>query len=145
MADSRIVSEALPPDGPSFPNPRIILAIAGIAALGLGIGLAFLYENFIGGVVSTDQLQSLVKTRRALSIPRQKPQREMQSLADIIVQSPLSVFAEAIRKIRLAVDQSFRRDDTASSLDEKRGRVILVTSTAPSEGKTTTSLALARA
>ncbi|RYE10985.1 MAG: hypothetical protein EOP22_02115 [Hyphomicrobiales bacterium] len=145
MADSRIVSEALPPEAPSFPNPRVILAMAGIAALGLGIGLAFLYENFIGGVVSTDQLQSLVKSRRALSIPRQKPQREMQSLADIIVQSPLSVFAEAIRKVRLAVDQSFRRDESASSLDEKRGRVVLVTSTAPGEGKTTTSLALARA
>ena len=61
----------------------------------------------------------------------------------MLVSSPLSVFAEAIRKVRVAVDQAIDRN--APGFADRRGAVVLVTSTAPHEGKTTTSLALARA
>src|SRR5690606_8693066 len=81
---------------------------------------------------------------RALTIPRQKEQKNGHSLADLMLRSPLSVFAESIRKVRLALDQSMRREPLSRS-GEQRGRVVLVTSTAPGEGKTTTSLSLARA
>lgn len=141
VADSRIASEALPPDSPSFPNPRLLLALAGVAALVAALGLAFLYENFIGGIVSPEQLQALVKSRRVLTIPRQREQRGGLSLADRLIQAPLSLFSESVRKVRLAVDQGMRRDRNG----DPSGRVVLVSSTAPSEGKSTTALSLARA
>src|SRR5690606_36764471 len=56
IADSRIVSPALTPTEPSFPYTRLILALAGFAGLGLGVGLAFIAENFVGGFTSENQL-----------------------------------------------------------------------------------------
>jgi capsular exopolysaccharide synthesis family protein len=142
VADSRVVSEALAPNAPSFPNPKLVLTVAGMAGLAIGLGLAFLYENFIGGVVSPDQLQALVGSRRAIAVPRQREQKGMLSFADTMNRLPLSVFAEAIRRIRLAIDQTI---GPGSDEREGKGRVIVVTSAAPSEGKTTISLSLARA
>ena len=52
VADSRIVAEATPPSSPSFPNPRLILALAGVVGVSLGIGFAFLMENVFGGFTS---------------------------------------------------------------------------------------------
>lgn len=142
VADSRIVSEALPPDDPSFPNNRVILALAAVLGLGLGLGLAFLYENFIGGVVTEEQLSSVAKTSSVLTIPSQKEHKGAISLADTVLTHPLSIFSESLRKLRVNVDQALAKK---SKLDGSGGAVIMVTSSAPNEGKTTTSLSLARA
>src|SRR5690606_26206645 len=103
VADSRIVAEALPPATPSFPNPRLILALAGLAGLGLGVGLAFLVENFIGGFTSEGQLRSVLGTNVAATVPRQKPIKTAGSgelgVSEHVTAAPLSVFAEAVRRI----------------------------------------------
>ncbi len=139
VADSRFVSEALPPSRPSFPNNNLILILAGLAGLGVGIGLAFLYENLIGGFMSQEQLESVLKVRTAAVIPREKPKTENESLANMLVTNPLSVFSEAVRRLRASTDLALRRDG-----ENKDRVVIMITSTAPNEGKTTTALALAR-
>ncbi|MEO8684693.1 MAG: Wzz/FepE/Etk N-terminal domain-containing protein [Devosia sp.] len=141
IADSRVVSPALPPRSASFPNRTLMLALATIAALGIGIGLAYLYENLIGGFTSEEQAESVLKTRVASAIPRAKAQADLLSLADLVVKSPLSIFAESIRRIRATVDQDAR---AAAAESGKGGRVIMISSTAPNEGKTTIGLALAR-
>jgi capsular exopolysaccharide synthesis family protein len=145
VADSRVASEALPPDEPSFPNTRLLLALAGALGLGLGVGLAFLYENFVGGIVSEDQLRALIKARSVVTVPRQREIKGNTSLADNVLQAPLSLFSESIRKVRVSVDQSLVRSGLSTGQATGRGRVVLVTSAAPNEGKSTTSLALARA
>jgi capsular exopolysaccharide synthesis family protein len=78
-----------------------------------------------------------------LTVPRQKELKGTNSLADITLTSPLSAFAESVRRIRAAADQSMAR--TREGRLAARGNVLLVTSAAPNEGKSTTSLALARA
>lgn len=40
----RVASEAMPPLQPSFPNPKVILAMTGVLGLVLGLGLALLRE-----------------------------------------------------------------------------------------------------
>lgn len=142
VADSRVVSEALAPETPSFPNRSLILAIAGIIGLGLGVALAFLYENYIGGFTSEAQLGSVLRTRVATAVPRQRTKSEKESLANVMVTAPLSVFAESIRRLKATLEQSIRQSGKASV--EGEGKLIMVSSTAPNEGKTTLALALAR-
>lgn len=143
LADSRIVSTALPPDAPAFPNRRLILILAGLAGLGLGVGLAFLYENLVGGFTTDEQVATVLKRPVAATVPRQQAKSEAASHADLVVASPLSIFSESIRRARTAIDQATRHAQRNSD-SEDRGRVILVTSSNPNEGKTTMSLALAR-
>lgn len=146
IADSRIVAPALPPSEPTFPNRRLILGVALVLAVGSGVGLAFLREYYVGGISSADQLRDVLHAKVATTIPKSAQDGTQLSLADSVVQSPLSHYAEAIRRLRAAVDQSFRarqRSIAEADLDDTR-RVILVTSSIPYEGKTTTALALAR-
>ncbi|MBE0579761.1 GumC family protein [Devosia sp.] len=149
LADSRIVSSATPPSFPDFPNTRFLLAVSGLFALLLGIGLAFFREHFIGGIVSPDQLESISRSTVVTTVPHQKrlgkdaDGKSVDSPTDLIIAQPYSAFAEAIRRIMVTIDQALRRirggdlDTTAS--------VILVTSANAGEGKTTIAISLARA
>ncbi len=141
IADSRVVSPALAPQYAAFPNKTLILALAGFCAILLGLALAFLYENLIGGFTGDEQLAQVLKLPVAATVPRQRAKSERESLANTVVTAPLSGFSESIRRIRANVDQSVRH---ASPDKPPATKVIMVTSTAPNEGKTTLSLSLAR-
>ncbi len=151
VADARIVSPALPPLKPSSQNKRIILLYAGILALGLGVGLAFLNEFFIGGFTSEAQLANGLQMPVAARIPAVSPivpearPLAAPSVAQIYVDQPMSAYAESIRRLRVGLDQSLRWRDKAPAPDMKSGKVIMVTSTLPNEGKSNTALALGRA
>ena len=146
VADSRIVAPALPPAEPTFPNSRLILAVTLVLAVGAGVGFAFLREYYVGGVTSADQLRDILHARVATSIPKANQGASQLSLADSVISSPLSLYAESIRRLRATIDQSFRirdpRGEHASA--DPAGKVIMITSGLPYEGKTTTALALAR-
>lgn len=148
VADSRIVAEATPPDTPSFPNPRLILIAAAVIGVLLGVGLAILIENFVGGFTSEAQLEAILRVPVATALPRQRSARrgaaESATVADALIVSPLSVFSEAIRRIRISVDQGLRRRPHQDG-ERPRGQVVVVSSAAPNEGKTTIALSLARA
>ncbi|PKP69294.1 MAG: hypothetical protein CVT82_11680 [Alphaproteobacteria bacterium HGW-Alphaproteobacteria-4] len=147
IADSRVVSPALPPNAPSYPNKRMVLALALVAGLGLGIGLAFLNEYYIGGITTENQLRDVLHARVATAIPLIPLKPETQrSIADAVVTDPLSPYSESIRRLRATIDLSARAERVAGAEGEaKEGRVIVVTSSIPAEGKSTTALALARA
>lgn len=142
VADARIVSPALAPQSPSFPNKGLILALSALVALGIGAALAFLRENFIGGFTSEAQMASVLKTRVATAVPRQKTKSDKESLANLMVSAPLSIFPESVRRLRAVVEQSIGLGKGAGEFGE--GKVVMVCSTAPDEGKTTLALALAR-
>lgn len=140
LADTRIVSPALAPQFASFPDRRLVLPLAALLGLGLGVALAFLYENLIGGFHSEEQAEAVLRTRVAAAIPRPTPRPSQASLADLMISEPLSSFAEAVRRIRVGFHfPSARRDQKDHS-----SLVVMVSSTAPNEGKTTVALALAR-
>lgn len=149
LADSRIVSKATPPSSADFPNTRFLLAASGLMALMLGVGLAFIREHFIGGIVSADQLETISRSRVVATIPNQKRLGKdangklIGRPTDLIVASPYSAYAEAIRRIMVSVDQVLRR----ARGDDKTGTasLIMVTSANAGEGKTTIALSLARA
>jgi capsular exopolysaccharide synthesis family protein len=152
VADSRVVSPALAPNNPSAPNTRLILALALVAGLGLGIGLAFLNEYYVGGVTSAAQLRDLVRAPVATTIPLSLDKIDQQaSIADKVVSEPLSPYSESIRRLRASIDQGFRKrvlsgpgSEDLPGLSAPKGRIVMITSTVPAEGKTTLALALAR-
>jgi uncharacterized protein involved in exopolysaccharide biosynthesis/Mrp family chromosome partitioning ATPase len=147
VADSRIVSQALPPAQPSFPNPPLIFGLAVVVGIGLGVGLAFLLENFVGGFTSEGQVESVLRTKVAATVPRERAPKgkgaeDARSVADYITRAPLSLFAEAVRRVRIRLDQAVRRHRAKSA---PGGMIVMVSSAAPNEGKTTIALSLARA
>lgn len=147
VADSRIVSPALAPQSPAFPNRTLIVLLAGLSALALGVTLAFLYENLIGGFTNEEQVEAVLKTRFASAVPRQSQKGPNSTFADLLVEEPLSIYAESIRRIRLAIDRPRLRmqgEQNPAPADKSGSRVIMVSSSAPNDGKSTIALSLAR-
>lgn len=148
LADSRIVSEATPPSSPAFPNTRFLFMVAGILGLLLGLTAAFLREQFIGGIISTDQLEGIVGPTLVTSLPSQKrlgrnqEGKAVKSLTELIATQPYSRFAEAVRRLMISTDQALRRvrgDDLSDAAS-----IIMITSANAGEGKTTVAVSLAR-
>jgi capsular exopolysaccharide synthesis family protein len=137
LADSRLVSPALAPTDPASPNKRLVLALALVFGVGLGLGLAFLNEYYVGGVASESQLANLLPISVGTVVPLTPALRENASVADAIIDQPLSVFSESFRKLRASIDQ-------AHNSAEKSCKVIMITSAVPGEGKTSIALSLAR-
>jgi len=150
ISDVRIVSKALPPSSPSYPNKKLILALAGMSALGLGVGLALLYENILGGFVSEGQIENVLKSRVVATVPHvtlpQIADRDAESIsaAELMLTSPLSPYAEAIRRLRAGIDNDLRRQHLENTNGQK-GAVIMLSSAVPKEGKSTIALSLGRA
>jgi capsular exopolysaccharide synthesis family protein len=141
VADSRLVAEALPPNSPSYPNKKLVLAVALTLAVGIGSALALLKEFYYGGVTSAHQLSNVISAKVAAVVPRLSFQPGRDTLADKVIKEPMTQFAEAYRKLRASLDLGLERQ---GKLRNDRGSVILVTSSIPAEGKSTTALALAR-
>ncbi|CAN7288765.1 GumC family protein [Rhizobium sp. LjRoot254] len=144
VPDSRVVSAALVPAIPSFPDKRIILIAAFVVALGLGFGFAILREHFIGGFVSDEQIESVLRVPLASVMPRQLAGEVTHSIADLTLTAPLSMFSEGVRRIRVKIEQMLFKRNGGKALETRDGITILVSSTEPGEGKSTVSLALAR-
>lgn len=134
VPDSRIIATAAPLDRPSFPPIGVITVGTLVFALFAGIGLAFLRENYIGGINSVEQLELLTGVPVVAGVPRYVTNTAVGGPAAAIVGEPLSAFSEAIRRIRLGVE----------ALAPSGKMCILVTSPLPGDGKTTIALSLAR-
>lgn len=133
-ADARILSEATPPFGPSAPNRRKMLAF-GIAGGGaLGLGLILLLEM----LVNTYRTASEVTARTGLpvlsSLPQSGRRQRRRKVLDYVRDKPNSALAEAVRSLRTSL--------FLTNID-KPPRVVMVTSSVPQEGKSTTALLLA--
>lgn len=130
MPDSRVVVEqrASIPQSAVVPEPKRNIAIGLAIGVLLGIGLAVLRDLLDNTVKTTDQIESITGTGLVGSIPMDKDRRKQASIS---FDKDNTGIAESFRKLRtnlqfLAVDNP--------------PRVILVTSSMPSEGKSTTAI-----
>ncbi|WP_343525281.1 polysaccharide biosynthesis tyrosine autokinase [Sphingomonas sp.] len=131
LSQAQIIEAATPPARPSKPKRGQLLAAGLLFALVAGIGVGGAQELLTSG------LRTVADVRRlgfdvAASIPRV---RSSQGLAaDQVNIRPMGFFAEAFRGLRRYLSLG----------DAQAHRVIAITSTLPDEGKTTSSLSLAR-
>lgn len=135
ISDAVLASSAVTPSDASFPNTRLILALAVVAAMGVGVGLAFINEFLIGGVTSEDQLKDLLHAPIALPVPAIAAPEEGDASSQVW-EAPMSGFAESFRQVR--------RQATRLTKQGENGRIYLFTSSVPEEGKTTSAISFAR-
>lgn len=132
--DARVISEAVPPTSPSFPRPKTVLGVAltvSLVVASLAVYLAELADR--GFRTASDVRETLGLTPLAL-LPQTSARAGGPPEAHVL-DRPAGRLAEGVR----AVLASLLALPTAS-----RGRVVLVTSCVPGEGKTTLAMCLGR-
>jgi capsular exopolysaccharide synthesis family protein len=141
--DARIVSLAKIPTGASYPKKSTNFAIGLMLAIAAGLGAAVLADALDSGLATAEDVEreldipylgAIPAASSTLDSPKAR-ERSKTSAIDLVVESPLSSFAESFRNLRASLLYS-RVGETV--------KVILITSSLPGEGKTTTSIALAR-
>jgi uncharacterized protein involved in exopolysaccharide biosynthesis/Mrp family chromosome partitioning ATPase len=133
-SDVQLVEEALPAAAPSSPSPLMFAAIGFMASSFLGAAAAIARDRMDGTVRSSSQLERATELRGLGLIPRVRGLWQEISASEFIKDKPLSAYVEGLRSLYLAI----QRDPAATA-----GKVVLVTSALPSEGKTSATVGLA--
>lgn len=130
----RIVDEAEVPRRPASPNVRNNLSLGFVGGAILGLVLAFFFEYLDSRIKTPDA----IKRQLGLSYLGMIPVLENQDTPGTATpnQPVAHRFGEAFRTVRTNV--------LFSSVDDEGSRSIVVTSTAPGEGKTVVATNLAR-
>ena len=154
--ESRIITVAVPPGGPSYPRKSLGLILAAVMGLGIGLGAALIVELLNTGFTSPAQVTETLGLPILARIPitdedmpdsaAPAPAEEAgkktwtrgrfarrrhnsDAISHLLVKNPLCHYSEAIRTLRTNLHMS----DV-----DRPPKLILVTSTMPGEGKTTT-------
>lgn len=125
-----IVDNAEPPSRPSKPRLLVNVALAALLGLGFGVALAFILEALDETLATPDDVESKLGLPVLGVIPLlEKGATPKEALTNI-----RSSFAEAYYSLRTALQ---------FSTPEGAPRTLLVTSSRPAEGKSTTAYATA--
>lgn len=131
-----IVDTARIPSKPSKPNRNLIVIIGFVLGVGMGLGFAFIKNYFDNTVKTPEDIE-----RKNINVLAWIPQIEgvgsngNKEFEFIVAKKPDAIPSEAFRALRTRVQ--FTRFDKGAL------RTILVTSSAPQEGKTTVTTNLA--
>ncbi len=126
-----IVDRAIEPKKPSSPRLGRSLLLSLMLGLGGGLGFAYLLEVLDDRLRGPEELEELTGLATLGVIPK------IHASSDI---------SQELRDPRSAVSEAYRSLATALQFSTERGlpRSLAVTSSGPSEGKSSTALALAR-
>lgn len=135
IPDARIISPAAIPEDPAFPKKKLMIGGGLIGSILIGLLLAFTIEQLDPGFRSAEQVERQLGVSVIALLPMVGRMRlGRNTMAEYVFQNPDSAFADAIRSILASMI-------LISSKDEPRS--VVVSSSEPSEGKTTVSICLA--
>lgn len=133
-ADARILSPAEVPTMPQSTSEKRTVVLAGMGGLMLGIGLLFLLEHLNNTFRGRDELEQKTGLRVLATLPlvgrRMRPSRVIAYWRN----KPHSALGETVRNMRTSI----MRTDLDSP-----PKVVMMTSSVPQEGKSTSTLLLA--
>ena len=137
---ANIIENATIPSRASFPNVKAAGAAGLLLGLALGVGGVLLIEGMQSTIRKPEDVEMLLGVPFITAVPHLRKKRRFFSgkainPAQTLLTKPMTVYAEAFRTIRGHITGNGQR----ASL-----RVIALASTLPGEGKTTSSLSLAR-
>jgi len=136
--DARLAMAATPPLRPSSPNLTLNLFLGLVVGLGLGIAAAYLQHSWSLGIDTIDDIAQRLHQNFLNSLPTLASSIDDPGSTnpfDAVIAHPLSRYAEAFRSLATSLLYS----DGAGNV-----KVIGITSALPKEGKTTTSVCVAR-
>jgi polysaccharide biosynthesis transport protein len=149
--EARVISHAVPPRAKSQPNSLLVMTLASASGLMLAFGVALLIDFAESGFRTSDQVEEELRTSCLAVVPQTRIGAETSSAGKAnqefsrqieqggvlfgVLGAPFSRFAEAFRTIKVSIDLFSLSKPTKS---------IGITSTHPSEGKSTISANLAR-
>jgi tyrosine-protein kinase Etk/Wzc len=135
LGNSRIVDFAVTPEKPYWPRPGLLLAIAALLGLSAGSALVFLRHSLQRHDNYPALLEHQVGLPMYAAIPHSKRQRQLARLMDqgkdrqtgiLVSEEPLDISVESLRGLRTTLE---------ATLANHESKVIMVSSPAPSMGK----------
>lgn len=134
-AEARVLSYAVAPSRPSYPDKMLLLSLASALSLFVGLGLAFLLEKLDNTFRSAGQLEKVGHFPCFALIPEVDTLKSGPT-ADFIISKPSSTAAESVRTLRTVIN--------LRASTPERPKVVTITSSLPGEGKSTLAGWLAR-
>jgi capsular exopolysaccharide synthesis family protein len=132
IAQAEVIDRAEPQPRPTSPNKPLLYALSLLVALAAGAGTIAIMEMTSGGFRSVDDVQDQLGIAVLAVVPKVP---KSQNPADLMLERPTSMFAESFRIARAAI---------LGVKGTRPPKVIAITSSLPSEGKTTSAVAFAR-
>ncbi|MBB1297206.1 polysaccharide biosynthesis tyrosine autokinase [Pseudoalteromonas distincta] len=133
-AAARFTDRAYAPSIPSKPNKKLIVILTFVASFIFAIVMSFIFDALNDTVKTKPDVESKLAQRMLGLIPQVKIPKKSVLPMHAYLDETYRRFAESVR--------TFRTSLLLTQLD-KQHKIIAVTSTAPGEGKTTTSSNLA--
>jgi succinoglycan biosynthesis transport protein ExoP len=134
MSNVRVLDRAEAPDKPIRPRPLRNVSLAVLLSLLVGVGLSFLLDYLDVSITSREQVEERLGLALLGIIPGIKEAASGPDRDLYVHSNPRSVAAECLRSIR--TNLLFMSPD-------KPLKTIVITSSGPGEGKTTTAATLA--
>lgn len=131
-AEAKLIAAAVPPMVPSAPRPGLWGLFGASLGLSLGLGAALMLELAGRGFRGAAQLQSATGLPVLASLP-QASMRRPRAVLRLLHDHPYALLAERVRQLRT----------TLGLMAGRQAQSVLLLSSLPGEGKTTTALALA--
>ena len=136
---ARVITPAVRPANPSYPKKLRTIMVAAVIGLMLGVGGAVAREKLNSGFMTPRQVETLLELPVLASVFRVKVGELSSNGRPVAIPNcpasiPLCRYSEAIRSLRSGIHMTDVDDPP---------KVVQVTSTVPSEGKTTIGLSIA--
>ncbi len=129
----RVGRPALVPTKPVLPNPIIIFSAGAVLSLALGLLFVLVLDHLEDTIVSLQDIEGRLALKVLAVLPHIR-RKKREQVAKFIAENKYSQFAEAMAGLRNLLD---------SPRYQPVSKVLLLMSTQPGEGKTSTSCSLA--